>query len=252
MCSIILVLTMLSTYSIIFAAASDFSDLTPDRISIEKAITDIDEELQSNGTSIEVELTNLRSQYINNAVAAESSEEMERWMKLASGVDILINDYASYKSLEQGNLMPQSGPIDEAYLKTAVAAVVTWFSSKRYYLSAELLVTARDNTSEDLVYIPSNKNIIYNSSVVKNLIKNGRSSGSGEFSSSGELDLYYAIHLFNYEKKNNVFILTDIYDYEHGDQSYGDSIAQVAVDTMADDQPPGIIVPYTVLVRVPY
>ncbi len=106
MCSIILVFAMLSTYSIIFAAASDFNDLTPDRISIEKAITDIDEELQSNGTSIEVELTNLRSQYSNNAVAAESSEEMERWMKLASGVDILINDYASYKSLEQGNLMP--------------------------------------------------------------------------------------------------------------------------------------------------
>ena len=77
-------------------------------------------------------------------------------------------------------------------------------------------------------------------------------SGSGEFSSSGEMDLYYSIHLFRYEKKNNVFTLTDTYDYEHGDQSYGDSIADVAVNTMADAQSAGIIVPYTVRVRIPY
>ena len=63
---------------------------------------------------------------------------------------------------------------------------------------------------------------------MKRLIKSGRPSGSGEFSSSGEMDLYYSIHLFNYEKKNNVFILTDTYDYEHGDQSYGDSLGEGA------------------------
>ena len=246
--SLFLVLAMFSTWSIAFAAEPSDQKVT----SIETVVSDINGELQASGTSIEAELYNLRSQYRLNALQAETTSDREHWLNLAAGVDTLIADYANYRSSESDNIMPQSDPINDAYLKTAVAAVVTWFSSKRYFLSAELLVTARNNDDESHVYIPSNQDIIRNSSVVKGLIKSGRPSGSGEFSSSGEMDLYYSIHLFRYEKKNNVFILTDTYDYEHGDQSYGDSIADVAVNTMADAQSAGIIVPYTVRVRIPY
>lgn len=250
--SLFLVLAMFSTWSIAFASASDIELSDQKETSIETVVSDINGELQASGTSIEAELLNLRFQYRLNALQAETTADRERWLNLVAGVDTLINDYTDYWTSESDNIMPQSDPINDAYLKTAVAAIVTWFSSKRYFLSAELLVTARNNDDESLVYIPSNQDLIRESSVVKGLIKSGRPSGSGEFSSSGEMDLYYSIHLFKYEKKNNVFTLTDTYDYEHGDQSYGDSIADVAVDTMANAQAAGIIVPYTVCVRIQY
>lgn len=112
------------------------------------------------------------------------------------------------------------------------------------------VVSAAPHFDENRIYVPTNRVVVQNSSVVKSLIKSGRPSGSGEFPASGNLDLYYSIHLFEYTQTKTRFVLTDVYDYEHGDQSYGDSIAQVAVDTMADAQAAGIIVPYNIRITV--
>ena len=230
--------------SIAFAADLDQSSVDA---SLEQAISAIDNELEAAGTSIEQELFALKSQYLSNASSSTNDDERDRWLALSNGVNTLIADYSRY---ETGISMAASDPINEAYLKTAVAAVVTWFTSQNYQLSAELLVTARNNTDENRTYVPSNQRIVQNSSVVRDLIDSGRSRGSGEFPASGNLDLYYSIHLFNYTRTTGRFTLTDVYDYEHGDQSYGDSIAQVANDTMARAQAAGILVPYTVRVDV--
>ena len=243
-------LTLLLAVSLLASVPTAFAaDLhqSPDDISLEQAISAIDGELKTSGTSIEQELLSLKKQYLANASSSSSNDEYSGWLNLANGVDTLIADYSRY---ETGVSPAANDPVNEAYLKTAVAAVVTWFTSKNYQLSAELLVTARNNTDENRTYVPSNQRIVQNSSVVRDLIDAGRPRGSGEFPASGNLDLYYSIHLFNYTRTTGRFTLTDVYDYEHGDESYGDSIAQVANDTMARAQAAGILFPYTVRVDV--
>lgn len=237
-----LTLSLLASVSTAYAAE-------PESVAAEntfmQAVSAISHELQAAGTSVKEELMELKDQYLQNAAAFP--DKRSEWLELAQGVDTLIADCSETGN---GTSPAASNSFDEAYLKTAVAAVVSWFAMKGYQLSSELLVVARNNTDEDRIYVPSNRVVAQNSSVVRDLIKAGRPSGSGEFPASGNLDLYYSIHLFEYTQTKTMFVLTDIYDYEHGDQSYGDSIAQVAVDTMADAQAAGIIVPYNIRIDV--
>lgn len=44
-------------------------------------------------------------------------------------------------------------------------------------------------------------------------------------------------------------MVTDVYDFELGDQSYPDNIAGIAVNAMALAQADGYLVPYTVWIN---
>lgn len=243
-------LALTLSYALLFSitifpvAAADTSHTRNTSDMAQETIAIIEDELQANGTNIQRVLTELMTNYDNLSRSAETKEEQQQCAFLAESLQTIIDDYNECSACLRDSSIIDAA--EEAYLKTAVAAVITWFTGHGLNLAAELLITARENTDEDMVYLPFNKSGILYSPVVSELIKKGRPSGSGEFPSDGDRDLYYAIHLFNYRRTNQTFVLTDVYDYELGDQSYPDSITDIAVDTMARAQLAGIIVPYTV------
>ena len=213
------------------------------------------EQFEAVGSSTVKELQELYAKYLENARQSTTTAERAKWLNLASTIKTLISDYNNYDQTQahaySGLQANRSGDVlDVAYLKAAVAAVVAWFSMKEYYLSAELLITARDNNNVNYVYNVGgmNRTKVLNNDVVANIVSSRRTRGSGEFTTSNaDPDLYYAIHYFDYEKKNGILFITDIYDYAHQDLPYV-SLQDMAVDTMARAQDAGVIVPYHVVV----
>lgn len=128
----------------------------------------------------------------------------------------------------------------------AVASVIAYFNSKGYILAAELLTHARDNDDLDSIYIPVNREIMYQSSVFMNIVNGTSSYGTSEFPDEGntvQKDLYNAIHYFNYSRSESgrVVVIQDRYDFA---KSGYDNIAGVAVETMHAAQNEGTIVPF--------
>lgn len=244
--SLILAISVLLTMCIPAAAASE----SPMTLQEATAITaaGVECELQAKGTSITKELTDMNKYYLEMASLADTSEEEQKCMDLADTIAELLDEYASYTANLAANV--QTTGSNDAYYAVAVAAIVTWFNGNDCLLASELLTRAKDNTVLDSKYTPIHKTKIINNPIVRDFMDSNSPKGSGEFEASKSLDLYYAIHLFNWEKDDNVFIFSDRYDYELGDQSYPDSIAEAAVYTMARAQRDGYITPYYVYVRV--
>lgn len=109
------------------------------------------------------------------------------------------------------------------------------------------MTRAKLNTDPEYKYSPTYASVVRNTKAVRDIVKSGRSSGSGEIKFTDSPDGYYAVHLFNYEKQQGSnYLITDVYDFELGDQSYPDDITGVAVNAMALAQKDGYLVPYTV------
>ena len=211
-------------------------------------VAGVEYELQTKGTSITEELSDMKNNYLKMASLAETSEEKQKCLALADTIAELLDEYTGYTANLTKDVQRNSS--NDAYYAIAVAAIVTWFNGNNCLLASELLTRAKDNTVLDSRYTPIYRTKIINNPVVRDFMDSPQTEGSGEFSKSQSNDLYYAIHLFNWEKDDDVFIFSDRYDYELGDQSYPDSIAEAAVYTMARAQRDGYITPYYVYVRV--
>lgn len=184
---------------------------------------------------------------------AGSVEEIQQLEELIVTTKLLINDYLAYseESYPAANYAARSN----ASLSASVSTVVAYFNSQGYYLSAELLTHARNNTTINSNYTPSYGYLCNGSPLLAQIWKDSTTSGSGVFPKSGTatalLDLYYAIHAFNYTKtislSNSSLNVSDRYDYASGDYT---GVAGVAVNTMYQAQQAGILVPYYVKINV--
>lgn len=118
-----------------------------------------------------------------------------------------------------------------------------------YSLSGELLTRATMNSDTSYIYTPTYASVVRNAKAVRDIVRSGKTSGSGEIKFSDSPDGYYAVHLFNFRKQGSQYVVTDVYDFELGDQSYPDNIAGIAVNAMALAQADGYLVPYTVWIN---
>lgn len=128
-----------------------------------------------------------------------------------------------------------------------VADAIAYFHVCGYYLSAELLTHAFNNTSLDSVYEPTYGYIVSQSSVYWNIANGTSNSGSSVFpnvSGTVNKDLYYAIHYFGYIRNTyyHYVYIYDRYDFEQEDTYSG--LLGVAVGSMYNAQVAGVIVPF--------
>lgn len=199
-----------------------------------QAIALIEEELAENNTSVIAELTEMKT-------CLTDAEQI-------AAIDDMIEEYVAYQN---GTLAVPYGSFHLIYTP-AVIAVVAYFNSQGYVLSAELLAHARDNDVLDSAYTPSNTALMIQTTKYAELCSNGLTSGTANFVKTGATvddDFYYAIHACSYTKDtaNNTITVTDRYDFAPNDWS---DIQGVAVDTMYKAQEAGVIVPFQVTMTV--
>ena len=82
------------------------------------------------------------------------------------------------------------------------------------------------------------------------LLRSGLAFEPGD--STIEMDLYYAIHSFNFFKPSptsKVVYISDTYDFKHEEEAY-ETVAGIAIDMMCKAQDAGVLTPYVVLIVV--
>lgn len=212
----------------------------------EDVVTLVQEDLRVQNSSISEELDDLLAEYKRQAVFAAEETERMKFEELALGVEAVIENY---NAALNWNTSSASTRDSDAVHALTVAAVLAYFNGNRYYLSGELLTRASMNTDTNYIYTPTYASVIQGSRAVSAVIRSGMPYGSGEITYSDTPDGYYAVHLFNYQKQGSRYVITDVYDFELGDQSYPDNISGVAVNAMARAQEDGYLVPYTVWIN---
>ena len=199
-----------------------------------QAIAVIEDELAESNTSVLAELTEMKARLTDAEQIAV--------------IDDMIEEYAVYQN---GTLAVPYGSFHLIY-SPAVSAVVAYFNSQGYVLSAELLAHAKDNNVLDSAYTPSNGALMTQTAKYTELCSNGLTSGTANFVKTGATiddDFYYAIHACTYAKdvEANTITVTDRYDFAPNDWS---DIQGVAVDTMYKAQEAGVIVPFQLSITV--
>lgn len=237
--SIILSFLLLFSFVPLAANAEPVGDVN----NVKSNLNKIENELSSNGTSVETELNALIDEMLQDASRSTSAEEAAQIEQNINTLRLLLSDYQSFKLGHTTR-----GAYHPVY-SAAVAGVIAFFGLKGYVLSVELLTHAVNNNTLDSVYWPNAGGRVTSSGVFWS-IKNGRStSGSAAFPNSGsgpERDLYYAIHAFSWKKSGGTVTIMDRYDFQPGLYS---GIQGVAVNTMFEAQKAGVIVPFQVRIR---
>lgn len=228
-CYILSVVMLLSFSSMAFAAEAE-----NDATNVATAISAIESKLAANDTDVISELNEMKAR-VTDENQIEQLEEM-------------INEYEAYSN---GTLAVPYGSFHLVY-SPAVSAVVAYFNSNGYVLSAELLAHAKDNNVLDSAYVPSNGALMTQTAKYTELCANGLTSGTANFTTTGATvddDFYYAIHACSYTKdvEANTITVTDRYDFAPNDWS---DIQGVAVDTMYKAQEAGVIVPFQLSITV--
>lgn len=244
----------------------------------------IDIELSQEGTSIEQELqefkvnlinnTNLSSTSINHnmtnryAVSAATNDNNKVYFANPSYIDDLMADFKNYKSLytnkksgiqnslennilkEQFRDQTQSKAIvGNLISKAGIAAVVAYFNSQAYVLSAELMSHYGENRDPTSTYYPSNAGVLKKTVAFAELkTLGGYALGSGQFAGGNggryDMDAYYAINKYNYEKVGRKIIISDKYDYT--EKASYKTIPGIAINFMYELERRGLAVPYYV------
>lgn len=134
-----------------------------------------------------------------------------------------------------------------------IAAIIVYFNTNGWNLSAELLSHAWSNTVIDSIYNPIHGNIISQSGQVQTISSNiGYITGSYYFTIEEDdtisEDLYYSIRQCQYEKiyydeDEITFHLRDRYDFSPQNNMY-DSLFNFALGTMYNYQQSGILTPF--------
>lgn len=189
MCSILIISLFASNFSA-YAASVTINE------TFEEAISSMENEVSSSGSSVISELNELIAMY-KEKQSSSSTEDYEKLQVLIDTTYELIEEYRAYQSgiSTYGGFDLVSTP--------AVAAVIAYFKSQNYLLSAELLTYAKNNNELYSSYTPLYGVYIVESPVTKNIAKGTVVEGTAEYPNSGnwyQKDLYYAIHAFRYTK----------------------------------------------------
>lgn len=253
-----LFLTVSLTFSTLFASSAisyampNFNASTVNSVDpqLEESILLIEEDLENKGTNVEAGLTDLTLLFEQQKQGISDLKEIEKLDQLISTIGDLSIDYNKYKNGDistdnKNNITLQS---QGSIYAPAVAAIVSWFGTQGYNLSAELLIHAKDNSTYMSNYSPAFGSRVKSSSVTQKILGSSAISGSGEFPNSGgqiDKDLYYAIHYFNWTKSPS-FLISDVYDFALGQYN---GLAGTAVNAMYFAQQDGYLTPYKVLCR---
>ncbi len=209
---------------------------------VESNIIAIEEELSENGTNVVAEINDMIADYTALLSGATTDEDIAKITSLIATLEEMRDEYALYEA----GISPYKFHL---IYSPAVTAVVAFFNSQGYKLSAELLTHAKDNTVLNSNYYPANGQRVKGSSTFTRIAYGSATKGSASFENTGntvQKDLYYAIHAFNWTKSSassKTVTIRDRYDFAPGDYS---GIAGIAVDTMYRAQEAGVIIPYYV------
>lgn len=222
------------------AAEAEALEAQAEEASLQNEIATINTELESDETDVVSELNEQKQYYQTLYSQTSDTEEKEKINRLIETTQELIDEYEQYM-----NPIQTRGSFHLIYTP-AVAAVTAYFNNKGYKLAAELLTHAKDNDDLDSIYVPVNRDIMYQSSVFMEIVNGTSSYGTSAFPDEGgtvQKDLYNAIHSFYYSRSESgrVVVIQDRYDFAKGGYS---SIAGIAVDTMHAAQNAGTIVPF--------
>lgn len=173
------------------------------------------------------------------------------------------NKYGNYEEMKQHfnsgktndidiivNMLPGSNSFVCDGYQLEANAIISYFNSKNYKLSAELLARAFNNTVYLSTYIPNTANTsqIKNTSWF-NTAKTYTLPGTFEFTSD---DLYYAIKKFSYsfwyEWGQKYMKITDDYDYHLSATAEG--LAGLANNVMYGAQYYGCLVPFKTTIHL--
>lgn len=238
------VIVLLLTQTVFAASPTENGDMQQ----IAENMEILENTLSTNNTDVVSELNDLIKKYSRRAVSAATTEEAEKLNNLITTLQELIVEYQLYTS---GNTTYKFHLI----YSPSVATVIAYFNMQNYLLAAELLTHAKDNTEYLSAYSPNYGARARNSSVTEQIGYGTAVSGSSAFEkgeSTYEMDLYYAIHAFDFFKSSptsRVVVIFDVYDFKHEENAY-QSIAGVAIETMYKAQEAGVIVPFYTVIEV--
>ena len=205
--------------------------------------------LAEKDTDVVRELNKMIEQYEAMARSAATQEESEKITGLIVTLEELITDYKLYSN-------GASAYKFHAIYSPAIATAIAYFNMMNYFLAAELLTYARENTSRTSIYVPAYSARAKYTEVIRQIGYDTVERGSASFEpgdSEIDMDMYYAVHRFDYFKESptsRLVYVNDIYDFEHDNQAYY-TITGVAVETMCKAQEAGFLTPYIVLFSVP-
>lgn len=215
---------------------------------ISDTVNVLENALSVNNTDVIRELNHLIDRFESLISSSTSAQEIEKLNGLISTLEDLIAEYQLYSS-------GVSTYKFHVIYSPAVAAVIAYFNVKNYLLAAELLTHAKENTGESIIYVPSFGARARNSNVVQQIGHGTAIEGSASFEPGDrpvDMDLYYAIHNFNFFKStptSRVVYISDTYDFEEDNEAY-ESIADTMVELMYRAQEAGVLTPYVVLLEV--
>lgn len=244
--SVILIMSLVLESSLV-ALASNQHDSEEMWIQCSKVVSDIETELNREGSTIRNELV-LTIQRLQR----EHSENLDEngisgFESLICEAETMLDHYDRAVELKKNTDHPSRDEGDEYYYQAATA-ISAWFGIKGYYLAQELLNHMVNNTTLYSYYYPTYGYRVESSSVFWLYYNSSALAGTGEFTNTGTSvtkDLYYAIHLFDWSKPAGSFVISDIYDFAN-DKSYWGNIQGVAVATMYIAQSMGLFKPYYV------
>lgn len=246
------IMSVISCLLVILLMTQPVFALSPTAESDERIIAEniaiLENALEENQTDVVNELNKMIEQYEEMLVSATTEEKSNQIGNLIATLEELIADYQLYDA-------GISTYKFHAIYTPAVASVIAYFNVKNYLLAAELLTHAKENTDKISIYTPTYGARARNSSVVQQIGYGTVDSGSSAFEpgdSPVDMDLYYAIHSFDFFKSSpssRVVNIFDTYDFEHDEDAYK-TIPGIAVETMYRAQEAGVLTPYFVLFEV--
>ena len=203
----------------------------------------IDSEMKANDTTVIEQLQKQLENYESILASGlyNNRESIEIMIKTNKE---MINSYMEYnvaKTLRKA-YHPLYSPV--------LAAAKTYFDIRDYYLATELLTYAWDNETPNKLYKVEHTNIIASGTKFKEISKGTSTKGSATFDRNGNRtddDLFFAIRVFDYEKKTpnaRAVLIHDTYDFDYIENATSeiDKILNICHEA----QNAGVVVPFLI------
>jgi len=206
------------------------------------SIAMIEQDLSEKGMTVSDGLQMFISKLESDMAIAESRADKEQLQQLIIATQEMQAEFDTYKKSQDSSKSP--------IYAAAITAIVAWFGTMQYWLSAECLTHAKNNKVLDSQYIPAFGNVVNSSPVWAKIQKTSALWGTDTFPNSGNYqnkDLYYAIHLFSWTKptgNSTRVTLNDRYDFALNDKYSG--LAGTAVNICYLAQLSGYLTPFKI------
>ena len=230
-------------------------------------VNDINNELESYGTSIESELINKKNLYEKQLKEFKSNykskTEYDNLQLKFNGINEVLDNYKKYEDYfsniktSRAVVVNPDVYFDNILSNTALLAIygsaLAYFNAHDYKLAAELLEYMKSNNSINSSYKPTNFSSIRNSQGYKDILAMTETTGSYKFEKDGTKygdDAFYSLHYVNYNKtkSNSGVIISDRYDYAY-DRAYDDFKTDAVCNAMYTLQESGVLTPYYVILE---